>query len=153
MNKVVKNLLLYLVQQTLINPPQFLRFLIVGGIGFIVQFITFRLLRGADLRPALATALSAEVAIVSNFIWNNSWTFADQKIFTVKQILIKFFQFNLTSLGSIIIQAIISEIGTRTLGIRYLAFGINTDDVYLMIGILVGLFWNYTMYKLVIWKK
>ena len=149
----IKNLLLYLVQQTLINPPQFLRFLIVGGIGFIVQFITFRLLRGADLRPALATALSAEVAIVSNFIWNNSWTFADQKIFTVKQILIKFFQFNLTSLGSIIIQAIISEIGTRTLGIRYLAFGINTDDVYLMIGILVGLFWNYTMYKLVIWKK
>lgn len=149
----ITNLLLYLIRQLFLNPPQFFKFLIVGGIGFIVQFITFRLLRGADLRPAAATALSAEVAIVSNFVWNNLWTFADQKISAVKQILIKFFQFNLTSLGSIVIQAIISEIGTRTLGIRYLALGINSDDAYLMIGILVGLIWNYTMYKLVIWKK
>lgn len=149
----ITNLLLYLIRQLFLNPPQFLRFLVVGGIGFIVQFIAFRLLRGADLRPVAATALSAEVAIVSNFIWNNLWTFADQKISAVKQILIKFFQFNLTSLGSIVIQAIISEIGTRTLGIRYLALGINSDDAYLMIGILVGLIWNYTMYKLVIWKK
>lgn len=149
----ITNLLLYLIRQLFLNPPQFFKFLIVGGIGFIVQFITFRLLRGADLRPAWATALSAEVAIVSNFIWNNLWTFADQKISAVKQILIKFLQFNLTSLGSIVIQAIISEIGTRVFGIQHLAFGINTDDIYLMIGILVGLFWNYTMYRLVIWRR
>jgi len=71
----------------------------------------------------------------------------------LKQILIKFPQFNLTSLGSVAIQAVISEIGTWVLGIRYLALGINSDDIYLMIGILIGLIWNYTMYKLVIWKK
>ncbi|OGY19188.1 MAG: hypothetical protein A2784_02580 [Candidatus Chisholmbacteria bacterium RIFCSPHIGHO2_01_FULL_48_12] len=149
----VKNLLIYLGKQTLINPPQFLKFLVVGGIGFIVQFVTFRIFRGWDWRPSVATTVSAEIAIGSNFLWNNLWTFADQKISAVKQILIKFPQFNFTSLGSLVIQVIISEIGTRSFGIRHLALGINTDDVYLMIGILVGLTWNYTMYKLVIWKK
>jgi dolichol-phosphate mannosyltransferase len=149
----VKNLLIYLGKQTLINPPQFFKFLAVGGIGFIVQFVTFRIFRGWDWRPSVATTVSAEIAIGSNFLWNNLWTFADQKISAVKQILIKFPQFNLTSLGSIVIQAIISEIGTRTFGIQHLAFSINSDDVYLMIGILIGLIWNYTMYKLVIWKK
>ena len=152
-SEYVKNLLLYLFKQTLSNPPQFFRFLVVGGIGFIVQFVTFRVFRSFDLRPSLATALSAEIAIVSNFTWNNFWTFADQKISSLKQILIKFPQFNLTSLGSVAIQAVISEIGTWVLGIRYLALGINSDDIYLMIGILIGLIWNYTMYKLVIWKK
>ncbi len=149
----VKNLILYLIKQTLINPPRFFKFLAVGAIGFIVQFITFRIFRSFDLRPSLATALSAEIAIVSNFIWNNLWTFAERKLTSFKQIVVKFPQFNLTSLGSLIIQAVISEIGTRILGIRHLALGINTDDVYLMIGILIGLVWNYTMYKLVIWKK
>lgn len=152
-SEYVKNLLLYLIKQTIINPPQFLKFLIVGGIGFIVQFTAFRLFRGFDFRPSLATALSAEIAILSNFFWNNLWTFAERKLTTFKQIVFKFPQFNLTSLGSLVIQAIISEIGTRTLGIRYLALGINSDDVYLMIGILIGLVWNYTMYRLVIWKK
>lgn len=149
----ITNLLLYLIRQLFLNPPQFFKFLTVGGIGFMVQFIIFRLFRGADLRPSLATALSAEVAIVSNFIWNNLWTFAERKITATGQMISKFIQFNVTSLGSLVIQAIISEIGTRTLGIRHLAFGINTDDIYLMIGILVGLFWNYTMYKLVIWRR
>jgi len=149
----ITNLLLYLIKQLFLNPPQFFRFLVVGGIGFVVQFATFRLFRGLNLRPSLATAASAEIAIISNFIWNNFWTFADRKLTTVKQILVKFPQFNLTSLGSLVIQAIISEAGTRLFGLRALGFGLNTDDIYLMIGILIGLIWNYTMYKLVIWRK
>lgn len=152
-SEYVKNLLLYLAKQTLVNPPRILRFLIVGGIGFVVQFITFRLFRSFDFRPSLATALSAEIAIFSNFIWSNLWTFAERKITAVAQLISKFLQFNLTSLGSILIQAGISEAGTRLFGIQPLAFGVNTDDIYLMVGILIGMIWNYTMYSRVIWRQ
>ena len=152
-SEYVKNLLLYLTKQTIINPPRILRFVIVGGVGFVVQFIVFRLLRSLDLRPSLATIFSAEIAIISNFIWSNLWTFAERKVTTVSQFISKFFQFNLTSIGSILIQAGISEAGTRVFGIKHLALNINTDDVYLIVGILIGMIWNYTMYSRVIWRK
>jgi len=153
----VINLLVYLVKQTLINPPRFFKFLVVGGFGFILQFISFRILRSFDLRPSIATAISAEIAIISNFIWNNLWTFAERKITSAGRLVYKFFQFNLTSLGSLLIQAGISEVGTRMFGIATVmslaGFALFSDDLYLMVGILIGLIWNYTMYSLVIWRK
>ncbi len=156
-SEYVKNLLIYLVSQTMVNPPRFLKFLIVGGVGFVVQFISFRIFRNLGIRPSFATALSAEIAIGSNFILNNLWTFAERQITTLKNIIFKFLQFNFTSMGSLLIQAGISEAGTRLFGIKLLTqisqFNLFSDDIYLMVGILIGLIWNYTMYNLVIWRK
>ena len=153
----VKNLLKYLAHQTITNPPRFLKFLVVGGFGFIIQFISFRIFRSFDFRPSIATALSAEIAIVSNFIWNNLWTFAERRITSLGRLIYKFLEFNLTSLGSLLIQAGVSEAGTRIFGIvpvvSLKGFSLFSDDIYLMIGILIGLVWNYTMYNLVIWRK
>lgn len=153
----IKNLLLYLARQTIKNPPRLLRFVIVGGFGFIVQFISFRIFRAADMRPSIATAISAELAIISNFIWNNLWTFSERKITRIGKLVYKFVEFNATSLGSLLIQAGVSEVGTRVFGIvqviSILGFKLFSDDIYLMTGILIGMVWNYTMYNLVIWKK
>jgi dolichol-phosphate mannosyltransferase len=153
----VKNLIAYLAKETIKNPPRFIKFLLVGSIGFLVQFLSFRLFRSFSLRPSIATALSAEIAIISNFTWNNLWTFAERKITQINLLISKFVQFNLTSLGSILIQAGVSEAGSRLFGIKPLFspmnFTINSDDLYLVVGVIIGLIWNYTMYSLVIWKK
>ena len=153
----VKNLLVYLMKQTFKNPPRFVKFLVVGGFGFVVQFVSFRIFRSFDLRPSIATALSAELAILSNFTWNNLWTFTDRKIKKAGKLMYKLFEFNLTSLGSLLIQAGVSEVGTRIIGIipvlSLLGFQLFSDDIYLMVGIFIGLFWNYAMYNLVIWRK
>ena len=59
---------------------RFFRFLVVGGIGFIVDFGTFNLLVAVfDVPAVLASVLSFAAAIVSNFIWNRYWTYPDSR--------------------------------------------------------------------------
>ncbi|MEM6450256.1 MAG: GtrA family protein [Cyanobacteria bacterium P01_D01_bin.105] len=57
---------------------RFLRFGVVGFSGLFIDIVTFYLLRELlDLPLYLSTALSIEMAILNNFLWNDAWTFAD----------------------------------------------------------------------------
>lgn len=123
----------------------FLKFLLVGTIGFIINTVVLEMLVRVTMHPAVASAVGAECAIVSNFILNNSWTFRHKKIYGIR-LISKFFQFNGTSLGAIILQA-----GTVALGTWF--WGIPSYRLFYMVGVGLGLIWNYTMYKRVIWKK
>jgi dolichol-phosphate mannosyltransferase len=164
----IKNALLYILKvriQEILNHRIF-KFLIVGGVGTLVQLASLPLFRVALpvfdwlilTNFVLATFLSIEAAITSNFILNNAWTFSDRKL-KAKQIPLKFIQFNLASSGSIIIQLIVATIGERAFGIFNLFtvpiinYGFDTGTLYVMIGILTGLFWNFFAYNAFIWKK
>lgn len=133
------------------------KFAVVGGIGALVQLIFLQIYRVA-LPFQLAFFLSIETAIVSNFIWNNIWTFKDRKLKT-SQIPSKFFQFNLTSAGSILIQQTIALIGENTIGLiplftlPVINFLVDTGTMYAVTGIFAGLFWNYFAYNRFIWKS
>lgn len=123
---------------------------VVGFIGFLVQALVYNSLRlGLKIDPGIATPIGVEAAIISNFIINNIWTFSADKIpFTnLKKLLPKFFMFNLTSMGSLLIQTAIVKGGTLVLG-----EGFFIENGLLVVGILVGLVWNYIMYTKVIWK-
>lgn len=154
----IKNTLRYIIKVRLseIFHSRIFKFLVVGGIGFLVNFVGFRILRTFNVWPSIAGALAAELAIFSNFTLNNLWTFKDKKLTGLLLRVRKFVEFNITSLGSLVIQTIVIEVGTRILGIQSLltvaSFSLNSDDVYLMIGVLLGMIWNYTMYTRVIWK-
>lgn len=123
----------------------FAKFAVVGTIGFIINTAVLEVLVALKAHPAVGSAVGAELAIISNFILNNSWTFRQRKI-TGSRWLGKFFQFNLTSVGAIIIQA-----GTVWLGTAI--FGLNTYRLFYILGVGIGLIWNYTMYSRVIWRK
>jgi dolichol-phosphate mannosyltransferase len=126
---------------------QFFRFCVVGGIGFIINTIGLRFFAEvAHWHPAIASAVGAEFAIVSNFILNNFWTFQEKKITVPLRMLFKFIQFNLTSLGAVVIQYVVVRIGVEI-------FGRPLYMVYFVIAVLIGLVWNYFMYSKVIWKK
>lgn len=134
------------------------KFVVVGGFGSLVQFTFLYLYRQFIPAYQLAIFLSIETAIVSNFIWSNLWTFADRKLKTV-QIPGKFLQFNLASAGSIIIQQIVAFVGERFIGLYSLfiihypfTIDLDTGMAYAVVGILIGMFWNFFAYSRFVWK-
>lgn len=134
------------------------KFVLVGGFGSLVQFTFLYLYRLVIPSYQLAIFLSIETAIVSNFIWSNLWTFADRKL-VAAQIPAKFLQFNLASAGSIIIQQIVAFLGERFVGlyalftIPVIRLGVDTGVVFAVIGIIIGMFWNFFAYSRFVWKK
>lgn len=126
---------------------RFIRFGIVGFAGFVVNFLFLRFFRSLGLSETFAWALSTEVAIINNYIFNNMWTFGDREIKGLKQTIFKFLQFNLTSVGAIIIQSIAGPIGVKMVGVQYDALVLAFVVLFLVLP------YNFTMYNLVIWRK
>ena len=70
---------------------RFLKFLVVGVIGFVVDFGTVTILQATVLPPTtksgdriivnviLATTLAFIAALISNFTWNRIWTYPDSR--------------------------------------------------------------------------
>ena len=125
---------------------KFLKFGTVGFVGFLVNAIFLNLFSKFMGAPWPWT-LSAELSIISNFILNNAWTFKSQKISGQGKILSKFFQFNLSSVGAIIIQSIFGTIAE-------LIFGPDHKTLYLaVIIVFLVLPYNWFMYNKFIWKN
>jgi len=125
---------------------QFLKFAIVGFLGFLVNALGLEVFYRAGLSPGPATAIATELAIINNFILNNIWTFAEKKIVSWKLLPSKFAEFNFTSLGALVIQTAVVWLGTAF-------FGDQWRQVFLIlaIGFLV-LPYNFFMYTTFIWK-
>lgn len=126
---------------------RFIRFGVVGFVGYLVNASTLYLF--ADVLNFSETAswlFSTELAIISNFTWNNLWTFSDEKIKGAGKIASKFCQFNLTSAGALLIQTIAGTIGVKFFGPQ------NRQILLPFIIVFLVLPYNYTMYNLVIWK-
>ncbi len=129
------------------DKQKIIKFGIVGGAGFVVNFIFLRVFRSLGFSELLVWLFATELAIINNYIFNNIWTFKDSEIKGLKAIVLKFLQFNLTSAGALVIQSIAGPIGTRLLGEKY-----DFIVLALVVAFLV-LPYNYLMYTKVIWKK
>jgi dolichol-phosphate mannosyltransferase len=128
---------------------RFIKVCMVGTAGAAVQFTFFNLLR-TRIKPEIANTIAVEMAIIANFIINNSWTFKDKKLSadkSIKKLLLKFAQFNLFSLGSLLIQFVVMKIGTGMFG-----RGFIIENLLVVVGILLGLVYNFTIYTRLIWK-
>jgi dolichol-phosphate mannosyltransferase len=152
----IKNTLIYIFKvriKEIINSRVF-KFAIVGAFGALVQLVSLYIFRNF-LPYALANLAAIEMAIISNFAWNNLWTFADKTISAAK-IPLKFIQFNMASSGSILIQELVAISGQLLFGLFFLfsiaTIEIDTGMLYAVIGIGVGMIWNYFAYSRLIWK-
>jgi dolichol-phosphate mannosyltransferase len=143
----IRHILLYVLNRriTMTKEGTFGRFMVVGGIGFIFNTIVLMLAVRLGMHPSLGAAMGAECAIISNFILNNAWTFKDRSL-TGLALIPKFLQFNLTSFGAVVIQSGTIYVGTHL-------FGLPTYFFFYLLGVGIGLVWNYIMYSKVIWKK
>lgn len=121
----------------------------IGVSSLAAQLAIFNLLR-LIITPAIANSIGVEVAVIMNFIFNNHFTFKDQKIKKSqrKKLIGKFIQFNIASLGSMAIQAI-------TVHGFIMLFGRHAmwENVGVITGILLGSVLNYFIYSRLIWKE
>ena len=125
---------------------RFIKFGIVGFTGFLVNFGFLRLFRSLGLAETLSWLFSTEMAIINNYVFKNLWTFSEKKIGGIKNTLVKFMQFNLTSAGALAIQSFFGPLGVKLLGIKYDAAVLAFVVVFLVLP------YNYIMYNLVIWR-
>lgn len=125
----------------------FLKFLTVGFVGLVIQTIAYQFLLRAGVFPSTAVVIGSELAIISNFTFNNLWTFRERTL-TLFQIPYKFIQFNLTSLGAPVIQFIVVGVGVYLFGRSSLV-----ANVSFFLSLPMVLVWNYFFYTHLIWRK
>ncbi len=127
---------------------RFIKFGVVGFTGFLVNYLGLELLRRFGLSTYFATLFATELAIISNFIFNNIWTFKDKTITRIEDIVPQFIKFNVSSLFAVIVQPLIVTGATK----------IFSDTSIVRLGALVFALlvvivpYNYAVYNLFIWK-
>lgn len=133
----------------LVHSP-FMKYAITGFVGYLINAISLEIFsRGFNLHPLPAAAASAELSIIWNFVVNNFWAFGNHKITNPWKIILKFPQFNLVSLGSLVIISTTVFLATHL-------FGNTTLVRQIALIIAIALFvipYSYSMYNIFIWKR
>ncbi len=130
------------------DKQRFLKFGIVGFIGFVVNYAGLELFKRSGMSTYFATLFATELAIISNFIFNNIWTFKDKIITKVSDVVVQFLKFNVSSLFAVVVQPLIVAGAAYLFGdtstVRFLAL------IFTLIFVIVP--YNYIVYNLFIWK-
>ena len=116
-----------------------INFGIVGVIGVAVNMVALTILKNY-ISLIGASFIAIELAIISNFILNDAWTFKEINNGTW---LHRMFSFNAVSVGSMIINIVTLAILTM-LGVWYVVAN--------LIGIIIGFGWNFIMNRKTTWK-
>lgn len=123
---------------------RFFKFLIVGTIGFVVDFGTLMLLKELTPLPtAVANTISFSAAVVSNFTLNRYWTYPDSRS---KSIWSQLGQFTLVNIIGWLINTAILLILERVFDSILVNFPNIPVRGYIpakMVATLVVLFWNF----------
>jgi putative flippase GtrA len=119
-----------------------IRFIVVGGLGFIVNYAMLALVYDFLGAPILvAQILGAETALLSTFIGNNFWAFIGHHHISIKKKLIKF---HVSALAGLFINSTFVVLLVKYAHLYY--------GAALVIGSAAGLVWNYTLYKRFVFK-
>lgn len=162
-----------------IELKRFIKFLFVGGTGFIVQIllqegtyhlgiatflavIAYPLVHAfthsthvVALTNGIAAGIGAEGAILSNFTLNNLWTFKDRAHKSFFHTLGRGLTFNITSFGAVIIQSIAIFLGVFLFGENLTIFSYHVPTRVLILFptiIFLVVPVNYLVYNKIIWK-
>jgi len=125
---------------------RFLKFCLVGGSGIGVDegmlYLLSDMVRITPLE--LASTLSAETAIITNFTLNDVFTFRDRRSPGMKARVNRLLKFNLVSLAGLGIKVGIFSLLYQVAGVHYLLAN--------LCGIAVAALWNYTFSTWWTWR-
>lgn len=130
---------------------RFVKFAVVGSIGFGVDFLTFNLVRlGVGLSAEVSSVISFCAAVISNFLFNRYWTYPDSR---TKPILRQLAQFAAVNIFGLIIRTIIFAIIKDPMISFWGMLVSDTDSVIsstvlgenisLAIVVIIVMFWNF----------
>ncbi|MBQ6504728.1 MAG: GtrA family protein [Flexilinea sp.] len=134
------------------NPAErtrFLKFCVVGVIGFVVDFGIMNLILHFTGNARLASTVSFIAAVISNFIWNRYWTYPDSREKPLMQQLGQFFLINVIGLGIRYLLFLTIDQPIITLAERILPadFFIKPDvvghNITMIIAVFIVMMWNF----------
>ena len=125
----------------------FVKFLVVGGIGFIVDAALFNIFRISIFSSRNAALASGFIAMIVTFLLNNYWSFGERKIDGAKKKVLGFVVYIISSFIPIAVRSKLVGLAVSTFGDTALV-----SNTAFLIGIILGLIWNFTVYSKIIWK-
>ncbi len=128
---------------------RFIRYALVGLSGVLVDMAVLYLLSdGLGLALTRSKIVAAEVAIISNFFWNDAWTFADvaQRQKGWQQRLKRLLKFNVICVSGLILNVLLLNVFYN------LVFGQALKYVANLIAIGVVALWNFWLSLKLRWR-
>lgn len=140
--------LLTLARQNRKESKRFVKFLIVGGIGFVVDGVIFYIFtHPIDLPVLIAQAISFIAAIISNFTWNRYWTYPDSRSKSLRRQLTQFTLVNTIGLAirTVVIAVVIGPYSRLAAAQHLVPIAPDTLAKFasLATSVLVVLLWNF----------
>lgn len=118
------------------------KFVVVGGIGFIVNFLSLTFLfRILNLPIIIAQIIGVELAVIATFIGNSQWAFKGHEHIPL---LRKLWRFHVSAATGMAINSLIVVLLVQLLHAYY--------GLALIVGSTAGLAWNYTLYRRFVFK-
>ncbi len=122
---------------------RFVKYMVVGGIGTLVDITLLTVLKHFALPTLLANTLSYSAGIVCNFALNRRWTFSEARS---KPSMVQFVQFTAVSIvGLLLNNAVVTHLEGAFAG----TFGESNSVLPAkIVATLVGLIWNFSANRL-----
>jgi len=127
---------------------KFLRFCIVGLIGFIVDSGVFNILRLLIQNSKTASLLSGLIAMMTTFALNNLWSFKQNKLEGAKNSVVSFLVYVISSYVPIFLRSELIKFSSSRFGDTFWVV-----NIAFLIGVAFGLIWNFIVYSKIIWRK
>ena len=120
-----------------------IRFIVVGSLGFVVNFAFLYLLHGRmGVNVLVSQLIAAELALLSNFFFHNKWTYRG---YVNRSLFSRILLFHASSWSGVFITTTLLMIFVSYFNIFYLTS-------LVLAGILAGA-WNYSWSRYYVWKK
>lgn len=140
---------------------RFIKFLVVGGLGAIIDLgltnflmiAVFHVQDGDVLLVTLSACLGFSAAVASNFFWNRYWTYPDSRTRSVRRQLVQFFVISLIGLGvraltvgiftnvfADVVRGALNTVGANLAGYTEYKMGAN---LAIMLALVIVAFWNF----------
>jgi dolichol-phosphate mannosyltransferase len=125
---------------------RFFRFGLVGFSGVFVDLGIFYLLRSQGMGLTSSAAISGELAIINNFLWNDFWTFGDiaRRQPGKRQRIKRLIKFNIVCLAGLVLNVLIVNFFFNFLGIN--------EYVAKLIAIAAVTVWNFWLNLKLSWR-
>jgi len=125
---------------------RFFRFGLVGFSGVFVDLGIFYVLRSLDVGLTSSAAISGELAIINNFLWNDFWTFSDISSHQPgkRQRLKRLMKFNIVCLLGLVLNVSIVNFFFNILGIN--------EYIAKLLAIAAVTVWNFWLNLKLSWR-
>lgn len=142
-SKLSRREILNYIKQLLILMPDYYKFAVVGASGVAVNLGMVALLEHVLTTPhVIASAVGIEVSLTNNFVWNDVWTFRDQRSGSW---VARYLKYHLSTFAGNLVQYLVSQ------AVYYMV--LMMPVVAQAVGTVVGYVINYLLSRSYVWRR